>query len=143
MILILAGLLAAGGTTTVAPPPSKPVPAVAAESPKLSRAEVLAAVRSEWSHYDTSGKGKLTPLEFSTWVMRAHGAQVAPRAHVSGIPPVSAMNVSATAFARADADHDGGVTPDEMTRFLMLPPTPTAPTRASVSSSAVPHAPAR
>ncbi len=143
MILILAGLLAAGGTATVAPPPLKAVPAAVAESPKLSLAEVMAAVRSEWSHYDTGGKGKLTPLEFSTWVMRAHGAEVAPRTHVAGIPPVSAMNASATAFARADADHDGGVTPDEMTRFLMLPPTPAALTRFSASNSAVSHAPAR
>ena len=157
MILILAGLLAAGGTTTVASPPLspplsppqsaplKPAPAVVAESPKLSRAEVMAAVRAEWPRYDTAGRGKLTPLEFSTWVMRAHGAQVAPRAHVSGISPVSAMNASSTAFARADADHDGGVTPDEMTRFLMLPPapTPTALMRTSVSTGAVAHAPAR
>ncbi len=143
MILILAGLLAAGGTAMVAPPPPKPVVAVAAESPKLSHAEVLAAVRSEWSRYDTGGKGKLTPLEFSTWVMSAHGAKVAPRAHAGGISPVSAMNVSAAAFARADADHDGGVTPEEMTRFLMLPPAPTALTRTSASNSAVPHAPAR
>ncbi len=143
MILILAGLLAAGGTATVAPQPQKPVLAVTAASPTPSRAEVLAAVRSEWSHYDTSGKGKLTPLEFSTWVMRSHGAHVAPRAHAGGIPPVSAMNASSTAFARADADHDGGVTPDEMTRFLMLPPTPTALTRASASNTAVQHAPTR
>lgn len=128
MILILAGLLAAGGTTTVAPPRPVPVPVPVAsgESPKLSRAEVLAAVRAEWPRYDTGGKGKLTPLEFSTWVMRAHGAQVAPRAHAGGIPPVSAMNASSAAFSRADADHDGGVTPEEMTRFLMLPQAPAA-----------------
>lgn len=138
MILILAGLLAASGTATAIPPAPKPTPVVAAESPRLSRAEVLEAVRSEWSHYDTGGKGKLTPLEFSTWVMRAHGADVAPRAHAGGISPVSAMNASATAFARADADHDGGVTPEEMTRFLMLPPTPTALSRASASQSAAP-----
>ena len=143
MILILAALLAAGGAATVASPPSKPIPAVAAEAPKLSRAEVLAAVRTEWPHYDEGGKGKLTPLEFSTWVMRSHGANVAPRVHAGGISPVSAMNASATAFARADADHDGGITPDEMTRFLMLPPTPTALTRAASGKATEAHGPAR
>jgi hypothetical protein len=40
------------------------------------------------------------------------------------------MNASSTAFARADANHDGGITPEEMTRFLMLPPMPLAITKA-------------
>jgi hypothetical protein len=119
-MMILAALLAVGATTT--PAPVVPPPATTAERP--SRADVLAAVKAEWSRYDTTGRGKLTPLEFSTWVMRSHGGNVAERAHGKGIAPVSAMNATATAFARADADHDGGVTPDEMVRFLMLPPPP-------------------
>jgi|ERR1700754_1927567 hypothetical protein len=126
-MMILAALLAVGATTTPAPvtPAVAQAQTTAAERP--SRADVLAAVKAEWSRYDTTGRGKLTPLEFSTWVMRAHGAAVAPRAHAAGISPVSAMNASSTAFARADADHDGGITPDEMVRFLMLPPPPARP----------------
>ncbi len=117
MTILLAALLAAGATVTVAPTAAH-VPAAS----KPTRQQVLAAVKAEWPRYDAGGKGKLTPLEFSTWVMRAHGGTVAERAHGKGISPVSAMNASSTAFMRADADHDGGVTPDEMTRFLMLPP---------------------
>ena len=137
-MMILAGLLAAGATVTPAPvtPVAAPAPAKAAEQP--SRADVLAAVKAEWPRYDTTGRGKLTPLEFSTWVMRAHGGVVAPRAHAAGISPVSAMNASSTAFARADANHDGGITPEEMVRFLMLPPppTPAAKPKAAATASA-------
>jgi hypothetical protein len=128
-MMILAALLTAGATVTpAAVPPVAPAPAKAAEQP--SRADVLAAVKAEWPRYDTTGRGKLTPLEFSTWVIRAHGGVVAPRAHAAGISPVSAMNASSTAFARADADHDGGITPEEMVRFLMLPPLPAAKPKA-------------
>jgi len=127
------------------------VPAVAASqpspvarlqaAPKPTRAQVLAAVRSEWARYDPGATGRLSPLAFSTWVMRSHGGTVAPRTRASGIAPVSAMNASATAFSRADANHDGGVTPDEMTNFLLAPPTPTALTRARVAAKPVVVAP--
>jgi hypothetical protein len=122
MTMLLAVLIAAGGVETTAPPAP-------------DKAQVLAAVRAEWPRYDTGNKGRLTPLEFSTWVMHSHGGTVAPRAHAGGIAPVSAMNASATAFARADANHDGGVTPEEMASFLMLPPEP-AKARASYPAKA-------
>lgn len=140
MTMLLGLMLAAGAAAVVPPRPTNIAPpkTVAAASSKPvarpTREQVAAAVRSEWPHYDGGAKGKLTPLEFSTWVMRSHGGSVAPRAHAGGIPPVSAMNASATAFARADANHDGGVTPDEMTRFLMLPPAPTAIQRAKTAA---------
>ena len=119
MTMLLAALLAAGATATVAPE----APHIAVAS-KPSRSQVMAAVKAEWSRYDAGNKGRLTPLEFSTWVMRAHGGTVAEQAHGRGISPVSAMNAASTAFARADANHDGGVTPDEMVGFLMWPPQP-------------------
>ncbi len=114
MTILLAARLAVAGAAGPDP--------LAAPSARPGRAQVLAAVRAEWPHYDVGAKGRLTPLEFSTWVIRSHGGTVAPRAHAGGIAPVSAMNASSTAFARADANHDGGITPEEMTRFLMLPP---------------------
>jgi hypothetical protein len=127
-MMVLLGILLATGAGT---PPIPPAPAGAAQirpaPTKPTRAQVLAAVRSEWLRYDLGGKGRLTPLEFSTWVMRSHGGTVAARTREAGIAPVSAMNASATAFSRADANHDGGVTPDEMASFLMLPPAPIAP----------------
>ncbi len=143
MTIMLGVLLAAATATTATTPPVAVVtPALPIARPAVSakptRAQVLAAVSREFPRYDSGGKGRLTPLEFSTWVMRSHGGTVAPRAREKGIAPVSAMNASATAFARADANHDGGVTPDEMTSFLMLPPTPTALTRARAGLSAVP-----
>jgi hypothetical protein len=91
-----------------------------AHAARPAPAAVLAAVRAEWPRYDMGGKGRLTPLEFSTWVMRSHGGAVAaPGQKGEGIRPTSAMNAAATAFARADANHDGGVTPEEMAAFLM------------------------
>jgi len=110
MSLLLAALAAAA--VSVAPP----------SSVHPSRAQVLAAVQAEWSHYDVGNKGRLTPLEFSTWVIKANGATVAQTGAVHAgrsIRPVPAMNVTSNAFARADANHDGGVTPDEMVAFLM------------------------
>ena len=136
MTFLLGTLIAAGAATTTATAPMPPIAASTQPAAvKPTRAQVLAAVRSEWPRYDSGGKGRLTPLEFSTWVMRSHGGTVAERAKGRGIAPVSAMNASATAFARADADHDGSVTPDEMTSFLMLPPTPTALARAKAAAA--------
>ncbi len=137
MTTILVALQAAT-TATVAPPAilagAPPAPAAAAPVgipvgvkvpasalPRPDRAHVLAAVTAEWRRYDLHGAGRLGPLEFATWVMRANGAAVAPAGvkGAAGVRPVSAMNATARAFARADADHDGRVTPDEMTDFLM------------------------
>lgn len=103
----------------VAVPPEIAVPSPA--PPRPDRAHVLAAVAAEWPRYDVHRVGRLGPLEFATWVVRAHGATVAAAGirGAPGIRPVSAMNATARAFARADANHDGGVTPDEMTDFLM------------------------
>lgn len=133
MIMLLVALVATEPARAAVPPtpmvaraatPTKPV--ATAVTPKPSRAQVLGAVKAEWAQHDLGNKGRLTPLEFGTWVMKAHGGTVADGPKTKGIKPVSAMNVSATAFARADADHDGGVTPDEMTNFLLIPPAPTA-----------------
>lgn len=139
---ILLGALLATVTPAATPPAAapKPVPAKVAAPP--SRDQVMAAVRAEWPKYDSGNKGRLTPLEFSTWVMKSHGGTVAPRAHVRGIAPVSAMNASATAFARADANHDGGITPDEMARFLATPPAPTALSRAKAAAKPATAGPA-
>ena len=145
---ILLGALLATGAVVAAPPrtavaPSKPAVAVASPVAKPTREQVLAAVRAEWPKYDQGAKGKLTPLEFSTWVMKSHGGSVAARAHAAGIAPVSAMNASSTAFARADANHDGGVTPDEMTRFLMVPQAPTALSRQQAKAATPTPGPAK
>jgi len=141
MSMLLAAFLAAG----VMAGEALPAPGAPAVAPKPGKAEVMAAVRAEWPHYDKEGSGKLTPLEFATWVIRANGGRVSVRPHDGGIPPVSAMNATATAFMRADVDHDGGVTPDEMVRFLMLPPQPqpmTKPHPAPVKAAPTPVTPA-
>jgi hypothetical protein len=139
MSMLLGTLLAVGAA--VVPPvvdTAPPVAVVAKPALRPSPDQVMAAVRAEWPKYDQGGKGRLTPLEFSIWVMQSHGATVAPRAHAGGIAPVSAMNASATAFARADLNHDGGVTPDEMARFLMAPPAPTALPKAKAVAKPAP-----
>jgi hypothetical protein len=134
MSILLGAMLAATATTPAPAKPATVVPKPVVARP--GRDQVMAAVRAEWPKYDAGNKGRLTPLEFSTWVMKSHGGTVAPRAHAGGIAPVSAMNASATAFARADANHDGGVTPDEMARFLTTPPAPTALGRAMAKPGA-------
>ena len=147
MSILLGALLATGAVVAVPPrttaAPTKPETAVSSPVAKPSREQVFAAVRAEWPKYDGGAKGRLTPLEFSTWVMKSHGGSVAARAHSGGIAPVSAMNASSTAFARADANHDGGITPDEMTRFLMMPPAPTALSRQQAKAGTPTPAPAK
>jgi hypothetical protein len=142
--LLAAEAIAATPHVSAAPAQVAPKAAVARPAPaNPNRDQVMAAVRAEWPKYDQGAKGKLTPLEFSTWVMKAHGGTVAAQAHGGGIAPVSAMNASSTAFARADANHDGGVTPDEMTRFLMMPAAPTALTRARAVAKPAPMQPGK
>jgi hypothetical protein len=148
MSILLGALLATGAVVAVPPRTTavstKTVTAVPSPVGKPTQEQVLAAVRAEWPKYDRGAKGRLTPLEFSTWVMQSHGGSVAAHPHAGGIAPVSAMNASSTAFARADANHDGGITPDEMTRFLMVPPAPMAlprqPAKAVTPMSAKPVA---
>lgn len=127
--MLLAALLAVAtadrplGALAMMPPPHPAAPpaAAAAKPGKPAREQVLAAVRAEWARYDIQHLGRLGPLEFSTWVMRANGVAVAPpgRGPGGGLKPVQAMNATSRAFAIADANHDGGVTPDEMAVFLM------------------------
>jgi hypothetical protein len=107
------------GPAPTAPSPDRPLGPLVGPAPAARRAIVLAAVRAEWPSYDAGAKGRLTPLEFSTWVLRSHGLRIAPAGGKgSGVPAVKAMNATAAAFALADANHDGGVTPEEMAAFL-------------------------
>lgn len=124
MLLALQAMAAAApapaGKAPVILPSPPPAPRLAA--PRQSYAEILAAVRREFPLYDERHQGRLGPLEFGTWVMHANGAEVRPAdagAGARGVKPVTAMNATARAFSQADLNHDGGVTPDEMARFLM------------------------
>ena len=124
--LLIAVQTAPAAGAAAAPPTAaaRPTPAAVGSVPRPTptRAQVEAAVRSEWPRFDTARTGRLNPLQFSTWVLRANGATVKPAGATSrdpGIKPVTAMNATARAFATADADHDGGVTPAEMAIFLM------------------------
>ena len=120
--MMIATLLAiqAAATPPAAAPADRPLAALAMTplaprvtgKPRPTRADVLAAVNAEWPRYDRNHVGKLGPLEFGTWVLKANGATI-------GVKPVATMNATARAFARADANHDGAVTPDEMTTFVM------------------------
>ena len=103
---------------TAPPQPARPLAPLLGAGPSR-RSIVLAAVRAEWPSYDAGAKGRLTPLEFSTWVLRSHGLTIVPVGGKGpGVPPVKAINATAQAFAMADTDHDGGITPDEMAGFL-------------------------
>ncbi|HET8612444.1 MAG TPA: hypothetical protein VFL92_06720, partial [Sphingomonas sp.] len=75
-MLLLAALLAATAPAAPATAATVTLPKPAASTgavpkPRPTRAQVMAAVRAEWAKYDIGMKGKLTPLEFTTWVMEA------------------------------------------------------------------------
>ena len=101
---------------------ARATPAMPAGDPE----KVLAArqvVQEGWAKYDKGNKGALTPLEFGTWVMAAQGQDVNARTtarggKVSRPSAARVLNATAAAFAKADANHDHLISPDELTAFL-------------------------
>jgi hypothetical protein len=102
----------AGTATADATAPSAPNPSVVAE------------VQSKWATYDTANKGQLTPLEFGEWVMAAKGSDVSKAvektrsSRAPGLAATKVLNATGSAFAKADSNKDGGVSPDELAAFL-------------------------
>ncbi|WP_157216368.1 EF-hand domain-containing protein [Flavisphingomonas formosensis] len=106
-----------------APEPSttQTASATAAPTPNPS---VVAEVQSKWATYDTKNTGKLTPLEFGEWVMAAKGNDVSKAVEktkaskASNLAATKVLNATGSAFAKADTNKDGGVSPDELAAFL-------------------------
>ena len=89
--------------------------AVAGQLPE--RADVAAAIRSEFAARDLNGDGTLSRAEFGAWMaeLRAKGV-----ASAKADAPATRTWVTA-AFAQADRDRDAGVTEAELTAFLTKP----------------------
>ncbi|SDC13805.1 hypothetical protein SAMN05444678_101445 [Sphingomonas sp. YR710] len=86
--------------------------------------DAAAKVNADWAKFDKGGKGKLTPLEFGTFVLAAKGqdvtAQVAKSEHgkASNLPAVKVLNATSAEFAKADTDKDKAISPNELAAYL-------------------------
>lgn len=105
------------------PQPSTTQTASATAAP-AANPSVVAEVQSKWATYDTQNKGKLTPLEFGEWVMAAKGNDVSKSVErtkaskASNLAATKVLNATGSAFAKADTNKDGGISPDELAAFL-------------------------
>lgn len=86
--------------------------------------DVAAKVNADWAKYDKGSKGKLTPLEFGTWVLAAKGQDVTAqvdkteRSKSANLPAVKVLNATSAAFAKADTDKDKAISPNELAAYL-------------------------
>jgi hypothetical protein len=86
--------------------------------------DAAAKVNADWAKFDKGGKGKLTPLEFGTFVLAAKGqdvtAQVEKSEHskAANLPAVKVLNATSAEFAKADTDKDKAISPNELAAYL-------------------------
>ncbi len=121
--------------TDPAPAPGAPAPAAEAAAtvpttpatpaaPATASADITAKVNAEWAKYDEGNKGKLTALEFGTWVMAVQGQDVTTQVEQTkaskkdNLPAVKVLNATASAFSKADTDKDRMISPTELAAFL-------------------------
>lgn len=82
-------------------------------------------IDSNWATYARSGS-MLTPLEFGTWVLDAHGHNVSQSVAAmatadsdrEAYPLTQILNVTAGAFAAADVNNDYRISREELTSFM-------------------------
>lgn len=84
------------------------------ETPIASSAEIAEIVEAEFPKYDKSGTGEVNREEFGEWMVALRTVSE---------PGVDAQSAEVQgwvgqAFVQADADNSGGVTKEELTRFL-------------------------
>ena len=107
-----------------APAPVADAAAPTSAAPATANADAVAKVNADWAKYDAGSKGKLTPLEFGTWVIAAHGQDMTAQVEKTktskqvNLPAVKVLNATAGDFAKADTDKDRMVSPDELAVFL-------------------------
>ncbi|MCZ4343157.1 hypothetical protein O4H52_16185 [Sphingomonadaceae bacterium G21617-S1] len=103
--------------TTAAPSPAAPAPVTAS-------ADAAAKVNADWAKYDQGNKGKLTPLEFGTWVLAVKGQDITAQVEKTktskkaDLPAIKVLNATASDFAKADTDKDRAISPNELAVFL-------------------------
>lgn len=103
-----------------------PAPAGATTAPAMATAsaEASAAVNADWAKYDEGNKGKLTPLEFGSWVLAKNGQDVTAQVEKTktskkaNLPAIKVLNATSAEFAKADKDKDRMISPDELAVYL-------------------------
>ena len=118
---------ATAGTATQAADAAAPTSApaqMASASSAVPSADATAKVNADWAKYDEGNKGKLTPLEFGTWLMAAKGQDVTAQVEKSktskrsNLPAIKVLNATAADFSKADADKDRSISPAELATYL-------------------------
>ena len=101
-----------------------PAAAAAPAAAPTATADAAAKVNADWAKYDEGNKGKLTALEFGTWVLAAKGQDVTAQVEKTktskkaDLPAVKVLNATAADFAKADTDKDRAISPNELAVFL-------------------------
>lgn len=120
---------AAGAAATM---PAAPPTAAAADSSAppaaagsaTANADASAKVSADWAKYDAGNKGKLTALEFGTWVLAKNGQDVTAQVErtktskKANLPAIKVLNATSAEFAKADKDKDRMISPDELAAYL-------------------------
>jgi len=118
----------AAANTPAAPPTvaadSSVPPTPAAPAPATASADASAKVSADWAKYDAGNKGRLTALEFGTWVLAKNGQDVAAQVEKTktskkaNLPAIKVLNATSAEFAKADKDKDRMISPDELAAYL-------------------------
>jgi hypothetical protein len=101
-----------------------PAAAAAPAAAPTATADAAAKVNADWAKYDEGNKGKLTALEFGTWVLAAKGQDITAQVEKTktskkaNLPAVKVLNATAADFAKADTDKDRAISPNELAVFL-------------------------
>jgi len=126
------------GTAAAAPATD---PATAATAPAMDTATAAAAptpgavdpakaqaadqmIAQNWSKYDATGKGQLTPLEFGSWVLAAQGNDMGQQIEKSrqsrqaNLPSTKVLNATSAEFSKADSNKDRMISQDELRTYL-------------------------
>ena len=87
-------------------------------------ADASAKINADWAKYDVGNKGKLTPLEFGSWVLAKNGQDVTAQVEKTktskkaNLPAIKVLNATSAEFAKADKDKDRMISPDELAGYL-------------------------
>ena len=98
-----------------------PVPG-AVDPAKAQAADQMIA--QNWSKYDATGKGQLTPLEFGSWVLAAQGNDMGQQIEKSrqsrqaNLPSTKVLNATSAEFSKADSNKDRMISQDELRTYL-------------------------
>ena len=124
----------ASATANASPPATPTAPAAATAdaaaatpspaAPASASADASAKVSADWAKYDEGNKGKLTPLEFGSWVLAKNGQDVTAQVEKTktskkaNLPAIKVLNATSAEFAKADKDKDRMISPDELASYL-------------------------